>query len=374
VAERWQEELARLKDVEPSGGLWDRAVATAAARHGVAAPSAHGAARPRKALSAIGAGLAIALVAITIVAVRTIGGSGQAGSITTHGGMYRDQQFGWAIRYPAGMDVVHISAAVRWPMDGVRVTNFVPDLSNPLGDEPEEGWLRTFPANGVAAQIWYLGALGGAFSANSAAFPLTARTFSKTRAYEGGTEPRPHYRYFGADGYSFSAAVWIGPRASAADKLAIWSVIGSLRFRALRQGTIYHDAIYVLRHASSYPVGSVTVIPASSLPVGPGLRHPQGFYLVHAPRAFYVPEGMFAYPVRPFRTCEVSYDPARAQFYCAGTNLRWTREGQPIGAHAGGARSWQLRPRLAAVSTNGDVLYGPFFGPLQAFLRGNPWG
>jgi hypothetical protein len=374
VAERWQVELAKLRDLEPPANLWDRAATTAAFRRSPAATARPEMRAARRLVPAIGAALAVALIAATILVIRAATGNGdQAGTVAPHAGVFQDQQFGWTIRYPAGLDVVHISAAVRWPLDGVRLTSFVPDMSNPIGDEPEMGWLRTFPSTGVAAQIWYLGALGGAYSARSAAFPLKPRTFSRTRPYEGGAEPHPFYRYFGANGYAFSAAVWIGHDASAADKRAIWSVIRSLRFPALHARTIYHDAVYVLGRTSAYPVGSVTVIQPSSLPVGPRLRHPQGFYLVHAPRAFYVPEKIFGYPVRPFRTCPVSYNPATSQFYCPGTNLRWNRKGQPIGAHAGDGRQWQLQPRLAAVSTNGHVMYGPSFGPLQPFFRGSPW-
>src|SRR5437868_5626728 len=90
----------------------------------------------------------------------------------------------------------------------------------------------------------------------------------------------------------FSAAVWLGPHASRAEQQAAWAVVRSLRFPALQEGTLWHG-YYVLGRASRYPVGSVTTVPASSLPGScsfPGgfRRAIGGFYLIHAPRAFYV--------------------------------------------------------------------------------------
>src|SRR5260370_801911 len=115
------------------------------------------------------------------------------------------------------------------------------------------------------------------------ACPLSPSSFSRTRPYVGGTEPHPWYRGLYGDGFSFNAAVWIGPHASRAERHAAWAVVRSLRFPALRESTIWHGPYYVLGRASRYPTGSGTTLPAPSLPSTYSLpaSPPQAFFLIH---------------------------------------------------------------------------------------------
>jgi len=63
------------------------------------------------------------------------------------------------------------------------------------------------------------------------------------------------------------------------------------------------------------------------------------------------------------------------QFYCPGTNLRWNRVGQPIGARAGSGPDWDLPLVPATVAQDGHILFSPFWGDvLRVDLKGSPWG
>jgi hypothetical protein len=285
--------------------------------------------------------------------------------LSTHGGSYTDPKFGWTIRYSRGLLVEHFTAQFRWPLDGIRITNFTPDVGHRtgLGQEPEMGWLRSFPASGVAAQIWYLGGPGFA-PARSSRFPLRPPSFHRARPYVGGTEPAPAYRSFSADGYGFSGAVWTGPDASQADKRAIWSVIRSLRFPRLRQGTSFNGSVYVLGPETDYPLGSVTVFRAASLPLIRYPRYTRGFYLVHGSRGLYVIDRLFISPNRsPKVTCTVAFDRVASRFYCPGSKLRWNLAGRELVPHPGPRYGWDLSARTAVMSTDGHVLVSPSFGP-----------
>lgn len=289
---------------------------------------------------------------------------------------------GWTIQVPKGLQLGRFHSTGRITTDGIRVTNFPPDLEAASQGAPPMGWLRSFPANGVAVQIWF--SEGGPVWApplRDSAFPLSAASFRRIRPYVGGSEPRPWYCSCYGNGVSFSAAVWLGPHASSAEQHAAWAVVRSLRFPALREGTIWHG-YYVLGRASQYPMGSVTTVAPSSLPGSrsfPGgfSSARKGFYLIHAPRAFYVITKVFqAQPPPSFTvfTCTVEFDPKTVQFYCPDIALRWDRAGQPVGAHAGSS-DWALGLRVATVAQDGHVLFSPFFGALlPVVLKGSPWG
>lgn len=288
---------------------------------------------------------------------------------------------GWTIRVLAGLQVQDFRTSDRVTTDGVRITSFLPDLGASGSGTPPMGWLRSFPATGVAIQIWFSsGGPVGAPPLRDSRFPLSQSSFSRIRPYVGGSEPRPWYCNCYGDGIGFSAAVWIGPRASRARQEEVWEVVGSLRIPALQEGTIWRGTYYVLGRASQYPMGSVTTFAPSSLPGSRsflGVMSRKGFYLIHAPRAFYVIPRVFqSQPPPTFKvfTCTVAFAPERSQFYCPGTSLRWNRVGQPVGAHAGGGSVWSLGLHIATVAHDGHVLFSPQFGPLLPLvLKGSPW-
>lgn len=352
MPERWQHELRKLKTLEPPTGLWDRAMAGPRRQP----PRAR---RTWRVVAPVAAALAVAVVAGTFALVRAFSPSPVRPSSPAHRQAVRfvDPHLGWTIRVPNGLRARHFLSPGRVTMDGVRVTSFPPDLrAHPTGTPPM-GWLHRFPADGVAVQIWT--GEGGPVALpplRDSAFPLTRSSFRRIRPYVGGTEPSPWYCDCSGDGISFSAAVWIGPHASAAERRAAWAVVRSLRFPRLREGAIWHG-YYVLGRASRYPTGSVTTFPVASLP-GNHRRYLEGFYLIHVPRAFYVMPKVFQESAKPFTTCTTAFDRKRSQFYCPGTNLRWDRGGHPIGAHAGSG-DWDQGRRAATVAQDGHILVRP---------------
>lgn len=369
MAERWQHELRKLNLLEPPAGLWDRAVA--GPRREPWQPRASW-----RSVAPIAAALAIVLVAGTFGLVRALDTvSGGAGWTRQHADRVIDRQFDWSIRVPAGLRADHFrSGDLRYTSDGVRVTNFAPDLSARSSGTPPTGWLRHFPARGVAVQIWTLqGPPGGPPPPRDNTFPLSRSLFRRGPPYAGGTEPRPWYRDFYANAIGFSAAVWIGPRASRTAEHAAWAVVRSLRFGLLKEGTVWRRSFYVLGPASRYPIGSVATFRPSALPRHPGglAEHvPAGFFLIHAPRAFYVIHRQFQSQSKPYNTCTLGFDRKTFQFYCPGTRLRWNRVGQPVGA--GTKRRLGLVP--ATVAQGGRVLFSPFWGDvLRVHLRASPW-
>jgi hypothetical protein len=91
---------------------------------------------------------------------------------------------------------------------------------------------------------------------------------------------------------------------------------------------MWRDFLYVLGSAGGYPVGSVTAIPATRLPVPDSFDHSEGIYLVHA-------------------------------------DLTWDRYGRAIDP----PESYQVAdigPHPVGVTLHGQVVYCPFFGSISA--------
>jgi hypothetical protein len=381
MPERWQQELRKLKSLHLPAGLWDQVLRGPRREP----PRVH---RRWQAIAPIAAALAVAVVVIgTLALVQAFGPAARRpGSMVNYRpGRFADPVFGWTIRVPAGLRMRHFqSACLHSPIAGVRVTSFAPNLRARSTVALGMGWLRSFPADGVAVQIWYGCSLPFPGPLRDSAFPLSRSSFHRIRPYVGGTEPHPWYCGCYGDGIGFAAAVWIGPQASHAEQRAAWAVVRSLRFPALREGTIYpaprarniyEYTYYVLGPASRYPVGTVTTFPAASLPGSRAIAAHVlgGFYLIHAPRAFYVIHRLFQEPTKPYTKCTLAVDAKTLQFYCPGTHLRWNRVGQPIPARAGWG--WDLALAPATVAQDGHVLFSPFWGDVLAVvLKGNPWG
>src|SRR6266699_672733 len=187
MPERWQHELRKLKTLEPPPGLWDRAVLGP----GREPPRR----RTWRVIAPIAAALAVVVVAGTLGLVRAFSPApGSPDWVANHrAGRLTDPGFGWSIRVPAGLGARHFRRGDgRVTSDGVRVTSFPPDLGAPGSSTPPMGWLRSFPADGVAVQIWSLeGGPPGPPPLRDSAFPLARSYFSRTRPYVGGTPPGP---------------------------------------------------------------------------------------------------------------------------------------------------------------------------------------
>jgi hypothetical protein len=125
-----------------------------------------------------------------------------------------------------------------------------------------------------------------------------------------------------ANGWSLSADVYFGPKASSADRATVWRIVSSLRFRSLRTGQVTgNDSFLVLKKASSYPVGYVHRLGARKLRVQA--------YLVRARHGFYGIGGL-AMGNRGDFPCPMRFDRSRFEFACANGPRRWNRVGRPL--------------------------------------------
>lgn len=372
MPEQWQHELRKLKRLDPPSGLWDRAVLRSSRQPPRMRRTGH-------IIAPVAAALAIVVLAAGTFALVQGSSPAPRPAVTNRPGHFVDPGLGWSIRVPAGMAAQHFLSTGRVTADGVRVTSFPPDLHAPSTGTPPMGWLRQFPADGVAVQIWsdQGGPVAAAPPLRDSTFPLSPSSFQRVSPYIGGSEPHPWYRGLSGDGFSLTAAVWIGPQASRADRQAVWTVVRSLRFPRLREGTFWHGTYYVLGPASRYPTGSVAAVPRSSLPGSRAVsaKVPDGFYLIHAPRAFYAISRLAQKPTPPYTTCPLAFNKKAFQFYCPGTSLRWNRIGQPIGANARTGPDWHLGLLPATLAQDGHILFSPFSGGvLGVDLHGSPWG
>ncbi len=329
--------------------------------------------RHRKRATAVSAAAAVAAAFAALAAVAVglpvHGPSAPVSAALTR--RFTDPDFGWQIRYPRGWVPVYFHQQGVLTADGVRVTSFAPNLSKPSRTASSMNRPQVFPAHGVAVQVWFAERAPKPPPPRDSGLPLREASFTRIPAYAVGGEPRTWDRVFYADGFEFNAAVWLGRDAGRAAERAAWAIVYSLRFPALRKGTIWHDRFYVLGLARRYPVGSVTAFPASSLPRGLGRS---GFYLIHAPRAFYAVAGTFARSVGSKSTCAVAFDAKARQFFCPGTTLRWDITGRPLDGSAPGNADGGLSARTATVAQDGHVLYSPIFDALvNRRLIGNPW-
>jgi hypothetical protein len=262
------------------------------------------------------------------------------------------------------MGHVRTSGGLSDPSEGVRITNFTPNLAADDRSSPPMKWLRSFPSEGVALQIWFLGDGLGVPWTQPSTLPLSPKSFKRSPPYSGGSEPDPLYRSFNIDGFTFFAAIWFGPRSRRAERQAIWSAVSSLHFPRLREGTVWEKSWYVLGPASRYPTGSVTLFPRSAFPRRQRFlfRRSGGFYLVHDTRRVsrvqgrvYGLEHTFETPVPPNSRCRVKFDRSDSQFFCSRTHLRWDETGQAIGAHAGNP-NWELGPLAVTKAQDGNLL------------------
>ena len=281
-----------------------------------------------------------------------------------HTTSYTDPVYDWSVTYNSAWAEERSTTGTKPDVvETVRLTNFRSTYHYSVSGQIltseaslSTGWLREFPASGVALQIWNVGVTTATArpSAHDTPLPLQVSKFSPVHRFAGGSEPTPMVQVFAGLGIRFKAAVWIGRQASTASEHAIWAAVRSIRFSPLRTGTIWQHRFYVLGPATSYRVNSVTLFLSASLPHGPLQRG--SFYLVRSPRAFYVIQRRVLVAERD-TVYLVGYDARKREFVARGTSLRWSLAGSPVGQIAN-----QPLQTETAESQDGHVLYAPDLG------------
>src|SRR5262249_36486044 len=138
--------------------------------------------RSWRVIAPVAAALAVIVVAGTLGLFRALSPAGSSGWAASHGGArFTDPSYGRSIRVRAGLGASRFrSGDGRVTSDGVRVTSFPPDLGAPSTGTPPMGWLRIFPADGVAVQIWSLeGGPPGPPPLRDTAYPLSPSSFRR---------------------------------------------------------------------------------------------------------------------------------------------------------------------------------------------------
>jgi hypothetical protein len=263
MPERWRNELDRLGGLQPSAGLWEQA------RQGPRRnlPRGHGTGR-----------LAGALVALLVVSLVGYGlwsafsddtgpSPGSSGS-TKH---YRNAKFGWTVSYPSRMKLGHFKSSGLFESDGAWVGSFQANTSALHADL--EHLRNGFPAEGVLFQLWWGQRLPipSRFVKPDDPLPLSLSSFKSNPPYTGGSEPSPLYRTFWEGGRVFNVAVWIGPKASPADRGAMTAIVASIDFP--RSVLIPNGSYLLFPHQAGPPAegdenGGATLTITTNLPDG----------------------------------------------------------------------------------------------------------
>jgi hypothetical protein len=354
VTDRWRQVLARLDVVEPSPGLWERALA----RSAESLPPEDRAGRGGRILPAVMA-VVVALGGLmaAFLALRGLGSGepGSTGSVPPPAApgqlTYRDPTGTWEITYP---DRFVQGTIPSWSglvsLEGIWVAN----LDSPAFHDKGGPLPREFPDDGVMVELYQVfgGPLGRPAGPDSK-FPISVDDLEA----RGGM---PNWRSMAvvANGEPYLIAVGIGPEASQGDREAAARIIESLRFLPVEEGTAIgrHLDFYVLGQPDDYPLWSVTRFDRSNLPrsdYGP----PFPFYLVHVPEGFYA----LAWPddLRDgYKDCDVSYHPETREFSCP-TGARWSLDGSVIAKPGPRYQEDRLAVLMVRISLDGHVLVSP---------------
>ncbi len=346
--------------------------------------TAHGGTRPQTAVSTASGGT------LPAAAVRTL--------------RYTDPQ-GWSMLYPNSLSLEHSTSGPGIAtFTEITVANFSQQQAVVTGRTRNGGFILVrppldqagrFPADGVAFRMLLVDGPPMPGTWPDSRFPIALSTFTPARP--GNFSPRdyaslgvPHEltRPIDADGQHYEALVLIGPAASPGSRAAIDGVIASLTFPALHAGDRAGDET-VLGLASSYPVGSFTLVHAPG-PVCDGsvsscFPADEPFYLVHAPGRLHQPD--LIQPCEPtpaactppgafyalgwtsedvqggYRSaCQLRFQPRDKQFSCTDSPARWDRAGRVLRMPPGARFPDGLQFAFAKIGWDGHIVFLPGLG------------
>jgi hypothetical protein len=341
--------LGLLDTVQPSAGVWERAVARSAGLE--ARPGKDADLRPPHRVAAMlmaglvaGAGLLSLFLAFRSKPVATPGG---AEMLT-----YRDPQGTWAIDYPSRFFRGAIPGDMQplVSLEGIWVANF----PSPILDGVPCCLVRAanFPDDGVMITIWqFFGGPGYHGDAPDVGFPPSLDALKGSLGA---------WRYGGivVNGEPYEISVRVGSAASRADRTAAAEVVSSLRFSPLREGSTAgrHASFFVLGSPETYPVGSVIRFDRAHLPESNFGDLPP-FYLVRVPKGFYA-LAWRADLEGGYKDCEVTFDPAAREFMCPN-GARWALDGSVKEKPSTSFPADPMEVLLVRISLDGHVLVSP---------------
>ena len=134
---------------------------------------------------------------------------------------YREPQDGWTVSYPASMS----SQAIGYAKGMLRARGAV-IASSPDVRATEEVYFRRFPPDAVAfGLVRYFGGPGQELRGAETRLPLERARFTPV---QGAPPPATLEQSINANGSTWHVFVWFGPKASDADKDAVWRIVRSI--------------------------------------------------------------------------------------------------------------------------------------------------
>ena len=269
-----------------------------------------------------------------------------------------DDPVGWSISYPEGWTLDRFDEFTgRVTFTGIAISNFGAE-----GGVQDSSFLRDFPEDGVAIEVFYReGGPAPIDSLPDDGFPLS---FADLRGGQPMASPVPGVETYQGDfvgnSFPYSIAVWIGQAASTADRDAVRSIVSSLAFRPLDEGTVIRRefAFYVLGTPDAYPVGSVTRFDESNLPASNVADRSFAFYLVRTAKGFYALSWPNDY-TNDYTNCDVTFDEATHQFTCPNGAV-WAIDGSVVtNPDSSRFHDDALAVLLVRLSLDGHVLVSP---------------
>jgi hypothetical protein len=317
---------------------------------------------------------------------------------------------GWSLSYPRDLYIESLPPAgpcAGCPGGGEPVTtltlaNFPKGPTRAARVESQLGLSRSrhLPADGMVLQITG-GPAGGLLPRPDARFPLSFKDFRPASwpnlawRHSVGVPP-PVNHTVDAGGQVYHVRVWLGPRTASEMRNVVARIISSIRFRALRPGTV-NDGVAVFARPSHYPVRSLTLIHVGGSACAAGTTACRGagepVYLVHAPGRYRwrpdaaadtrcipasscVGYGSFyaigwksagGYP----SACNLRLDRRARRFYCTNMHARWDVLGRPI-AVPPHQDPTDLSFENVKIAWDGHLLVG-FGGPPDISVRNGLW-
>lgn len=309
----------------------------------------------------------LVLTVLCVLAVSGCGGAaGKGAGLTSPWVRYQNPE-GWSLSYPRELYIENQPPAGPCPgCDGQPVTTLTlanfPNEHQRAGSAESQlglGRSRRLPADGMVLQISG-GPAGWLLPRPDARFPLRFADFRPASWpnlvwRHGVGVPPPVNHTVDAGGQVYHVRVWLGPRTPAAMHSVVARIIASIRFRALRPGTV-QDGVAVLRTPSHYPVRSLTLIHLGGSACAAGTTACRGVgepvYLIHAPGRYRwrpdaaadarcIPASSCAaygsfyaigwksaggYP----SACKLRLDRHARRFYCTNMHASWNVLGRPI--------------------------------------------
>lgn len=241
-------------------------------------------------------------------------------------GRFTHPRFGWTIDVPSGFRAFSIQVEPIHQATGVLVANFEVEDPSSLAE------FRSFPARGAALRVWSNdGGPVAPIADDDADLPIDFSSLGPIDRYVGGSEPRPLFWSFNANGTAYAVAAWFGPASSEADRGALDAALASLAFPPTSPDTIVHRRLIVLGPADAYRVGSVTRFDRGDLPLQDGVfaeyEGEFNFYLVRGPSGFYAVTIDF---LGNGANCDLELEEDPLAFACPAEGWRWDRFGRLV--------------------------------------------